>query len=493
MSHAMNDNDDKEPKNPHSNGGGKGNDGGVKGSNNGNARFEEPGIVAVNARGASGNDLAKKMMFIGAVAGICIVGSVFGFNKWRADQKSKDAEQSRVSKFENKPAQVGNKRQFEVEAKAAAPSPAASSVAAAGCKDVTVLDGTGKPIVGKDGQPIRVGCDGKLVPAIDPGAAPSSTGNSPSSGQTPPKPPSRYGGDVLLQGSVTGSLGAKDAPTAHDSSEPNPQSTLALMQKLMGGAPGHSNAGGMDDGGGSSSGFIKTSATQTSEPATPNDNTIPNQQGVVGALLTPTVTPKVTAAKIGDRNMLLAKGAQIDCALTTRVISEVSGFASCLLTSNIYSDNGKVLLLERGSEAQGEYVAAIQQGQRRLFVLWQRVKTPSGVVIALDSPAADGLGTMGLNGHVDNRWWDRLGAAFLLSFVKDAIAIEIAKSSNGANSNAAGAAYQNTTRTGEQMAERLLSASINIKPTVYKNQGDRASIYVARDLDFSSVYALRAD
>jgi type IV secretion system protein VirB10 len=489
----MND-DNPEPQHPSANKGG--------GKDSGNARFESPGIVSVNARGASGNDLAKKMTFIGAVAGVCIVGSVFGFNQWRAAQQAKNAEQSRVSKLENKPAQVGLKRRFEVEAAASPPSPAASSAAAAGCKDVTVLDGSGKPIVGQNGQPIRVGCDGKLVPAIGTGSATSSagstSGNSQGGGQAA-KPPSRYGGDVLLQSAATGSFGAKDAQAAHDSPEPNPQSTLALMQQLMGGAPGRhnaslSNTGGMGEDGtsGSDSGFIKTAATQTAEPATSND-AVPNQQGAVGALLTPTVTPKVTAAKIGDRNMLLAKGAQIDCALTTRVISEVSGFASCLLTSNIYSDNGKVLLLERGSEAQGEYVAAIQQGQRRLFMLWQRVKTPAGVVIALDSPAADGLGTMGLNGHVDNRWWDRLGAAFLLSFVKDAIALEIAQSSNGANSNAAGSAYQNTTRTGEQMADRLLSASINIKPTVYKNQGDRASIYVARDLDFSSVYALRAD
>jgi len=220
---------------------------------------------------------------------------------------------------------------------------------------------------------------------------------------------------------------------------------------------------------------------------------IPNHQGAVGSLLTSTETPKVTAAKIGDRNMLLAKGAQVDCALTTKIVNEVSGFASCVLTRHVYSDNGKVVLLERGSDVQGEYVATMQAGQRRLFVLWQRIKTPVGVVIALDSPAADGLGTMGLDGYVDNRWWERLGAAFLLSFVQDAFAYEIAKSSNGANTTAGGSAYANTSRTGQEMADRVLAATINIKPTIYKNQGDRASIYVARDLDFSTVYALRPE
>ena len=93
--------------------------------------------------------------------------------------------------------------------------------------------------------------------------------------------------------------------------------------------------------------------------------------------------------------LILAKGTHVDCGLTTKVVNEVSGFAACLVSSNVYSDNGKVLLLERGSKVEGEYVATVQQGQRRLFVLWQRVRTPNGPTIALDSPAADGLGTMG--------------------------------------------------------------------------------------------------
>ena len=38
----------------------------------------------------------------------------------------------------------------------------------------------------------------------------------------------------------------------------------------------------------------------------------------------------------------------------------------------------------------------------------------------------------------------------------------------------------------------LASRSINIPPTLYKNQGEQVGIYVARDLDFSSVYDVAA-
>ena len=218
----------------------------------------------------------------------------------------------------------------------------------------------------------------------------------------------------------------------------------------------------------------------------------PSGDGSIGGLLTPSSTPKVQAGMIGDRNMILPKGKSIDCALTIRVVNEVAGMATCVLTSDVYSDNGRVVLLDRGSEAVGEYAATMAQGQRRLFLLWTRVKTPNGVVINLNSPAADALGTSGLAGYVDQHWWDRLGAAFLLSIVQDAIGFATAQAAGGGAQGQL-SIYQHSATTGNRMAEVVLQSTINIKPTLYKNQGDRATIFVARDLDFGTVYALHAE
>lgn len=196
---------------------------------------------------------------------------------------------------------------------------------------------------------------------------------------------------------------------------------------------------------------------------------------------------------IGNRDMILPEGRSIDCNLSVRIVNEVSGKATCVLSSNVYSDNGKVVLAERGSTAVGEYVAHTVQGQRRLFILWTRLQTPNGVVVNVSSPAADALGTSGLAGHLDNRWPERIGAAVLLSLVEDAIGYETAKaSSENGNGGAQGVAvFQSTTQTGQRLAERILDSTINIKPTIYKQQGDRATIFVSRDLDFGSVYDLR--
>ena len=49
----------------------------------------------------------------------------------------------------------------------------------------------------------------------------------------------------------------------------------------------------------------------------------------------------------------------------------------------------------------------------------------------------------------------------------------------------------NTSGATQYMATEALKNTINIPPTLYKNQGERIGIYVARDLNFASVYDLK--
>lgn len=469
---------------------------------------QDAGIVSVNNRGASNSDLGKKLLFLAVIAALVAVAGLWFYNQHRAVVKAEEARLNKTGKDEIKPAQVAQKRVFDTAppiapAKAdttAKQDPAATaSSTQPGCKDVMVRDAKGAPMMGADNRPITIGCDGKVVPAIDANAMP---GAGQSANQTPPpKPPSRYAGDVLI--ASTGGAASSGAGAGADAAIPNkaPKTNAEGMEMLArmlrpGGTtnnPSTATPAAMPNAAGTTSIEDVARASNATQSAGGEASAPPSARGAVGGLLTPTVTTKTTAAMIGNRDMIVAKGAHIDCALTTKVINEVSGFASCQLPNNVYSDNGKVLLMGRGSEVMGEYVAKASQGQRRLFVLWDRVKTPEGVIIDFKSPAADSLGAMGIGGYVDNRWFERIGAAFMLSFVKDVIAYEIAKSSAGANTQAGGIAFQNSTRTGESMAEKVLEQTIGIPPTIYKNQGDLASIYVARDLDFSTVYQLRVN
>jgi type IV secretion system protein VirB10 len=213
------------------------------------------------------------------------------------------------------------------------------------------------------------------------------------------------------------------------------------------------------------------------------------EPGALAGMLTATQTQTRSAGHLGNRNFILAKGSFIDCALQTKLVSTVPGMTACVVTRNIYSDNGKVLLIERGSTVSGEYKSNIRQGQRRIYVLWSRIKTPNGVIINLDSPGTDALGAAGVPGWVDNHFWERFGAALMLSLVDD-IARYASYQVGGNNRNTIN--FSNTGDATQNMAAEALKGTINIPPTLYKNQGEQVGVYIARDLDFSSVYDVAA-
>nr|WP_315425924.1 type IV secretion system protein VirB10 [uncultured Pseudomonas sp.] len=210
--------------------------------------------------------------------------------------------------------------------------------------------------------------------------------------------------------------------------------------------------------------------------------------GGLSALLSSTSTPSRKAEHLGNRNFILTKGSFIDCALQTRLDSTVPGMTACVVTRNIYSDNGKILLVERGSTITGEYQSNMRQGMARIFVLWSRIKTPNGVVINLDSPGTDPLGGAGLPGHIDNHFWQRFSGALMLSLVDDVARYATQETSN----NSGQINFSNTSEATQNMAAEALKNTINIPPTLYKNQGEQVGVYIARDLDFSSVYDVEA-
>jgi type IV secretion system protein VirB10 len=187
------------------------------------------------------------------------------------------------------------------------------------------------------------------------------------------------------------------------------------------------------------------------------------------------------ASRLPDRNFLIVAGSAIPCLLQTAMDTATPGYVTCLIPRDVLSDNGAVVLLEKGTRVLGESHSALRQGQTRLFVLWTRAVTPAGVAIRLESPAADALGRAGFDGQLDTHFWDRFGGALLLSIVD-----------GGAAALTGRDATQGTTHLPSDAAAVALQNSVNIPPSLRKAQGAEVSIFVAQDFDFSGVYGLQA-
>jgi type IV secretion system protein VirB10 len=205
----------------------------------------------------------------------------------------------------------------------------------------------------------------------------------------------------------------------------------------------------------------------------------------------PSSTARVGASKLVAPALTLPRGASFTCALASKIVSEQTGPVSCVVSRNVYGSDGRVLLVERGSHLDGAYQAQVRVGQSRIAVLWERLRMPNGVVVDLASPATGALGESGVSGFVDNHWGERIGAALLLSLVDDAVKIEVAKEQSRGNSSGT-VVLQGSGSETAALAGKVLDSTINIPPTIIKNQGEIVAVRVAHDVDFSSVYELRA-
>ena len=193
------------------------------------------------------------------------------------------------------------------------------------------------------------------------------------------------------------------------------------------------------------------------------------------------VIGQTQARPLPDRNFLITAGSFIPCVLQSAMDSSQPGYVSCIIPRNVYSDNGRVVLMEKGTKIVGEYQGGLNRGQYRLFVLWTRAVTPRGIAIDVASPATDALGRGGMDGRVDNFFWQRFGTALLFSLVEDAATV---------GSEAVGNSASNTTRVPSDAASTILQQNSQIKPVLRKNQGEDVGITVAQDFDFSAVYGL---
>lgn len=233
-----------------------------------------------------------------------------------------------------------------------------------------------------------------------------------------------------------------------------------------------------------------TAAIGTNDPYMSDNPPAEGEQatnvGLAGRL-NPTFTASVQAGRRASSDYLLAKGTNIPCTMQTKIVTTQPGFTRCIVEKDVYSANGKVLLMERGSKVTGEQASALLQGQARVFVLWNEAETPYGVRVALASPAAGQLGEAGIGARVNYHFWRRFGGAVMISLIGDLGNY----ASNRRNSKGNGGQtfnFDNTSESAQDMATEALKNSINIPPTGYINQGSRINIIVARDVDFGSVY-----
>ena len=205
--------------------------------------------------------------------------------------------------------------------------------------------------------------------------------------------------------------------------------------------------------------------------------------------LSPTTRPSVSARVLANPTLTLAKGSIPNCTLNTAIRTGQPGFAKCTLAFDVYSMDGRVVLMEKGTVIDGEYQTGISAGQTTIFVLWNEARTPNFVTVNLASPATDGLGRAGIPAYVDNKFVDRFAGAIFFSLFED-VATAATQRGSGTSQGGNVNLYNSTQTSSKALVEEMLKQGSTAKREAYKNQGEAVNIYIARDIDFSTVYRL---
>jgi len=206
----------------------------------------------------------------------------------------------------------------------------------------------------------------------------------------------------------------------------------------------------------------------------------------------PAVSDASSAQFIRHPDTLLVRGTYIRCVLETRIVTDIPGFTSCMVSEPVYSINGRTLLLPKGSKISGRYDT--DADGPRVAVLWDRITTPDGIDVRMASPGVDNLGGAGHPGDYDAHWSSRIGAALMISLVSDLFKYEGETHGPRTTTVTNGIVTQspfdsNTARTMERLANQALDRSATRPATVTINQGSVVNVYVAKDVDFDAVVA----
>jgi type IV secretion system protein VirB10 len=184
-----------------------------------------------------------------------------------------------------------------------------------------------------------------------------------------------------------------------------------------------------------------------------------------------------------NRHYLLSRNTMIRCGQSTAIRTDRPGLIGCPIAQDVWSDDGTTLLVRKGAMAKGEQRDAVIQGQGVIGAIWDEIDD-GDVHIPLNSPATDPLGAAGIPAYVDEHFWQRFKGALMVSLIGD-FGQALANKATGSGQQIT---FSNSSNATQDVAAETLRNTINIPPTAYSNQGSVINIFVARDIDLSSVY-----
>lgn len=196
------------------------------------------------------------------------------------------------------------------------------------------------------------------------------------------------------------------------------------------------------------------------------------------------VTPVATT-----KEYVLAPGAtKLPCTVETVINSDVPGFFTCRVSTNIWDTaTGRHLLVPQGSTVLGhDQSQDLIFGNTRLPTVSLTLTLPDGRSVDLgQAPVTDQLGVAGLTGDVDNHWMRLIGAVFVggaLRGGQQAIQTAVA-GAGGVGQVAAG-----ISSVGNQVTSQRIGRALDTRPTITVHAGQLGNVLLIKPLSLPAMW-----
>ena len=176
----------------------------------------------------------------------------------------------------------------------------------------------------------------------------------------------------------------------------------------------------------------------------------------------------------------LFEGTVLETVLTNRLDGSFSGPVNCMVTTNVYSQDGQHLLIPQGSRVLGEVHKVDSFGQERLAVSFHRLIMPDGYSVNLDQfQGLNQIGETGLSDLVNHHYLQVFGISLAIGAIAG---LGEANIGTAADRSGLDAYEQGVASSLSQSSLRILDRYLNVLPTFTIREGHRVKVYLSQDL-----------
>ncbi|WP_162998062.1 TrbI/VirB10 family protein [Brevundimonas lutea] len=174
-------------------------------------------------------------------------------------------------------------------------------------------------------------------------------------------------------------------------------------------------------------------------------------------------------------------GAIIPAVLLTGVDTERAGPVVATVSQDVFDTvSGRHLVVPQGARLIGRHEGESAYGERRAFLVWDRLILPNGKSLLLgEEPGVDAQGAVGVRGRVDRRLLPLvIGTAFAGAITTLGQVARNEERGGGLLGDAGDAAAIE----GAQVGGRLVDRELQVRPSIRLRPGAQVRVMITRDL-----------